>query len=93
MQNQRRLLVGQAEPAAGWHRRRGHRRRGTGGAGAVGGSGGNSTTDAGTYNASNTISGLTGAAGITLAIQNSGHASLIQSSVNVQANINGANRP
>jgi hypothetical protein len=41
------------------------------------------------YNASNSIgSGLTGAAGITIVTQNTGHASLIQTSVNTMATVN-----
>ncbi len=59
---------------------------GNGGNGARGGDtyGG----DAGTFNASNSISGLTGAAGVTVAIQNTGIAALQQVGVTTMAHIN-----
>ncbi len=66
---------------------------GTGGTGngAVGGAGGNGGTnyvDAGTFNMSNMMTSVgQSAAGIMIANQNSGMASLVQQSVNVQANM------
>ncbi|HBD32788.1 MAG TPA: hypothetical protein DC084_04230, partial [Cupriavidus sp.] len=66
---------------------------GTGGTGngAVGGAGGNGGTnyvDAGTFNMSNMMSSVgQSAAGIMIANQNSGMSSLVQQSVNVQANL------
>ncbi len=59
---------------------------GNGGNGARGGDtyGG----DAGTFNASNTLSGLTGASGVTVAIQNTGIAALQQVGVTTMAHIN-----
>jgi hypothetical protein len=44
--------------------------------------------NAGTFNMSNTMSGVgSGAAGITVVSQNNGFSSLIQQSVNVQSNL------
>ncbi|MFZ5510399.1 MAG: hypothetical protein ACOZCP_10105, partial [Pseudomonadota bacterium] len=61
----------------------------TGGAGGNGGNGGNIVVDAGTFNMSNSMSGsLSNSAGIILSSQNSGFASLVQQSANVQANLN-----
>jgi len=54
----------------------------------VGGAGGTNTVDAGTFNMSNTMSGVAqSAAGISMISQNSGIAALVQQSVNVQANL------
>ena len=63
---------------------------GNGGTGAVGGAGGNANADAGVYNTSNSITAaaFSNSAGITQATMNTGHASLIQHSVNIQANVN-----
>lgn len=59
-----------------------------GGTGAAGGRGGDSFGgSAGTFNASNTLSGLTGAAGVTVAMQNTGIASLQQIGVTTMANV------
>jgi hypothetical protein len=58
--------------------------------GGAGGSsnGGASTLNAGTFDMSNSIqNAFTNGAGITVASQNSGISSLIQQSVNVQANL------
>lgn len=64
---------------------------GNGGNAAAGGSGGNgglNTVSAGTFNMSNTMSGVgQSAAGILVANQNSGLSSMVQQSVNVQANL------
>lgn len=55
---------------------------------AYGGAGGSAINDAGTFNASNTMSNaLNNAAGISMSAMNTGHASLIQQSANVQANL------
>ncbi|MRW83998.1 hypothetical protein GJ698_07790, partial [Pseudoduganella sp. FT26W] len=62
----------------------------TGGAGAGGtaGAGGNIAVNAGTFNMSNTMTSVgQSAAGIMVASQNSGIASLVQQSVNVQSNL------
>ncbi|MDK3023581.1 hypothetical protein QO239_13340, partial [Cupriavidus taiwanensis] len=62
---------------------------GNGGAGGTGGAGGYNLVDAGTFNMSNTMTSVgQTAAGIMMASQNSGVASLVQQSVNVQANLN-----
>jgi hypothetical protein len=62
--------------------------RSIGGDGGYGGSGGNASNHAGTYNASNTMSGsFQHSSGINLAVQNTGHASLIQQAVNAQVNL------
>ncbi|NLD67817.1 MAG: hypothetical protein GX644_03280, partial [Limnobacter sp.] len=55
----------------------------------VGGAGGQNTVTAGVFDMSNTVSGgsFANSAGITVASQNTGFASLIQQSVNVQANL------
>jgi len=59
-----------------------------GGTGGSGGGGGTQSVNAGTFNMSNTISsGFMNSAGITVASQNSGNSSLVQQSVNVQANL------
>jgi hypothetical protein len=63
---------------------------GTGGAGSggAGGNGGNVVADAGVFNMSNTMFSVgQTAAGIMVATQNSGLSSLIQQSINVQANM------
>jgi hypothetical protein len=62
---------------------------GEGGAGGAGGAGGSLMVDAGTFNLSNTISGssLANSAGINAVSQNTGMGSLVQQSVNVQANL------
>jgi hypothetical protein len=61
------------------------------GGSAYGGNGGRGGDayggNAGTFNASNTLSGLTGAAGVTVAIQNTGMASLQQVGVTTMANV------
>jgi len=61
------------------------------GGSAYGGNGGRGGDayggSAGTFNASNTLSGLTGAAGVTVAIQNTGMASLQQVGVTTMANV------
>ena len=58
------------------------------GTGGAGGSGGSIALNAGTFNLSNTMSSVgQSAAGITAISQNSGISSLIQQSVNVQANL------
>jgi hypothetical protein len=50
--------------------------------------GGSNAVTAGTFNMSNTITNaFTNSAGLTVASQNSGISSLIQQSVNVQANL------
>jgi hypothetical protein len=62
---------------------------GNGAVGGAGGNGGSNTVDAGTFNMSNTMNGTAqSAAGIMVITQNSGIASLVQQSVNVQANLN-----
>jgi hypothetical protein len=54
----------------------------------MGGAGGTNNINAGTFNMSNTMTGTAqSAAGIMLATQNSGIASMIQQGVNVQANL------
>ncbi|MDI3467844.1 MAG: hypothetical protein OJF50_006665 [Nitrospira sp.] len=59
-----------------------------GGNGGNGGRGGDAFGgSAGTFNASNTLSGLTGAAGVTVAMQNTGMASLQQIGVTTMANV------
>ena len=59
-----------------------------GGAAGNGGAGGANAVTAGTFNMSNAItSSFTNGAGITVASQNSGISSLVQQSVNVQANL------
>ncbi|MCC6964817.1 MAG: hypothetical protein IT391_00855 [Nitrospira sp.] len=59
-----------------------------GGNGGRGGRGGDAYGgSAGTFNASNTLSGLSGAAGVTVAIQNTGMASLQQVGVTTMANV------
>jgi hypothetical protein len=59
-----------------------------GGVGGNGGMGGVNSVSAGTFNMSNTITNaFTNGAGITVASQNSGIASMVQQSVNVQANL------
>jgi hypothetical protein len=56
--------------------------------GGSGGSGGTNTVSAGTFNMSNTMTSVgQSAAGIMIASQNSGIASLVQQSVNVQSNL------
>ncbi len=63
---------------------------GTGGAGegGTGGAGGTNTVNAGTFNMSNTMTSVgQSAAGVMLATQQSGISSLVQQSVNVQANL------
>ena len=60
------------------------------GQGGTGGAGGTITVDAGTFNMSNMMTNVgQSAAGIMLASQNSGIASMVQQSVNVQANMRG----
>ena len=55
----------------------------------MGGAGGTNSVNAGTFNMSNAMSSVgQSAAGIMIASQNSGMSSLIQQSVNVQANLN-----
>ena len=62
---------------------------GNGATGGAGGNGGTVTVDAGTFNMSNNItSSFTNGAGIMVSSQNSGMSSLVQQSVNVQANMN-----
>ena len=59
-----------------------------GGYGGNGGRGGDAYGgSAGTFNASNNLSGLTGAAGVTVAMQNTGMASLQQIGVTTMANV------
>ena len=61
---------------------------GNGGLGGTGGEGGDIRVSAGTFNMSNTMAAVgQSAAGIMVATQNSGVASLIQNSVVVQANL------
>ncbi|SCU74242.1 conserved hypothetical protein [Cupriavidus necator] len=61
---------------------------GNGAVGGAGGAGGYNYVDAGTFNMSNTMTSVgQTAAGIMMANQNSGAASLVQQSVNVQANL------
>jgi hypothetical protein len=56
--------------------------------GGAGGAGGTNSLDAGSFNMSNTMNGVAqSAAGIMVITQNSGIASLVQQSVNVQANL------
>ena len=58
------------------------------GAGGTGGAGGTAMADAGTFDMSQTMSGVAqNAAGIMVVSQNNGFSSLIQQSVNVQANL------
>jgi hypothetical protein len=60
------------------------------GQGGTGGAGGTITVDAGTFNMSNMMTNVgQSAAGIMLANQNSGISSMVQQSVNVQANMRG----
>ena len=55
----------------------------------MGGNGGSQSVNAGTFNMSNSMTSVgLSAAGILMASQNSGMASLIQQSVNVQATLN-----
>ncbi|AZG16100.1 hypothetical protein EHF44_22040 [Cupriavidus pauculus] len=62
---------------------------GNGAVGGAGGAGGTNYVDAGTFNMSNAMTSVgQSAAGIMIANQNSGMASLVQQSVNVQANMN-----
>jgi hypothetical protein len=62
---------------------------GSGGGSGTGGAGGSNSVDAGTFDMSNNMSGAAAAAaGVTVMAQNSGIGSLIQQSVNVQANLN-----
>jgi hypothetical protein len=62
---------------------------GNGAMGGVGGAGGTVVVDAGTFNMSNAMTSVgQSAAGVMIANQNSGFASLVQQSVNVQANLN-----
>jgi len=62
---------------------------GNGAVGGAGGAGGTNYVDAGTFNMSNAMTSVgQSAAGIMIANQNSGMASLVQQSVNVQANLN-----
>jgi hypothetical protein len=63
----------------------------TTGSGSYGGAGGSANGgDAGTFNASNTMSGtsLSGSNGINVISQNTGANALVQQGVTVQANIN-----
>jgi hypothetical protein len=61
---------------------------GTGGAGAAGGNGGTIAVSAGTFDMSNSMSSVgQSAAGIMVASQNSGAASLVQQGITVQANL------
>jgi len=61
---------------------------GNGAVGGAGGAGGVNTVDAGTFNMSNAMTSVgQTAAGIMVANQNSGMASLIQQAVTVQANL------
>lgn len=61
----------------------------TAGVGGAGGAGGSNAVDAGTFDMSNNMSGAAAAAaGVSVLAQNSGIGSLIQQSVNVQANLN-----
>ncbi|MYM74459.1 hypothetical protein GTP56_19995, partial [Duganella sp. FT134W] len=58
------------------------------GMGGTGGAGGSIAVNAGTFNMSNTMTSVgQSAAGIMVASQNSGIASLVQQSVNVQSNL------
>ncbi|TFW13854.1 hypothetical protein E4L98_28350, partial [Duganella callida] len=58
------------------------------GAGGTGGAAGAVSVDAGTFNMSNSMTSVgQSAAGIMVASQNSGIASLVQQSVNVQSNL------
>jgi hypothetical protein len=62
---------------------------GNGGAGGAGGAGGTNTVNAGTFNMSNAMTGVAqSAAGVMVLSLNSGISSLVQQSVNVQANLN-----
>ena len=62
---------------------------GNGAVGGTGGAGGTVMVDAGTFNMSNAMTSVgQSAAGVMVANQNSGFASLIQQSINVQANLN-----
>ena len=59
------------------------------GNGGTGGAGGTQNVNAGDFNMSNTMTGTAqNAAGIMVLTQNSGISSLVQQSVNVQANMN-----
>ena len=61
---------------------------GNGAMGGAGGAGGSVANDAGTFNMSNTMSSVgQSAAGVMVAAQNSGFASLIQQGITVQANL------
>ncbi|MBN3767949.1 hypothetical protein G3O01_44600, partial [Burkholderia sp. Ac-20365] len=61
---------------------------GTGGAGAAGGAGGAIGVGTGDFNMANTMTSVAqSAAGILVANQNSGMASLVQQAVTVQANL------
>jgi hypothetical protein len=56
---------------------------------AAGGAGGTNAPNAGSFNLSNTMTSVgQSAAGIMVASQSSGISSLVQQSVNVQANLN-----
>ncbi|MDO3549455.1 hypothetical protein ACQCP8_06955, partial [Ralstonia pseudosolanacearum] len=62
---------------------------GNGAVGGAGGAGGAVAVDAGTFNMSNAMTSVgQSAAGVMVANQNSGFASLVQQSINVQANLN-----
>jgi len=59
------------------------------GGAATGGMGGSNTVSGGTFNMSNTMNGTAqSAAGISVISQNTGISSMVQQSVNVQANMN-----
>jgi hypothetical protein len=61
---------------------------GNGAVGGTGGAGGSISVNAGTFDMSNTMSGVAqSAAGIMVITQNSGLSALVQQSVNVQANL------
>jgi len=63
---------------------------GTGGMGGAGtgGNGGSNSVNAGTFDMSNTMSGVgQSAAGVMVVSQNNGFSSLVQQSVNVQSNL------
>jgi hypothetical protein len=65
---------------------------GNGATGGAGGAGGTVGVSAGTFDLSNSMSGVAqSAAGIMVLSQNSGIAALVQQSVNVQANLNVGN--
>src|SRR3546814_20830176 len=62
---------------------------GTGGDGGRGGDGGTASANAGSFDMSNAMNGISNAAaGIMMVAQNSGASSLIQQGVTVQANLN-----